>query len=143
MVLAGDIFRDNGDYQQALKMYQTAIKFRNTIHSQVQSADMLVRMKKYPEAVNILQQAVKVQDSFYPIYKVEARMYLQQGKMPEAEACLKRLEHMTKDPEWWVLKAIYYEQMNKKEEAKKMLEQALAVDSGYVEALKLKKKILN
>ena len=143
LVLAGDIFRDNGDYQQALKMYQTAIKFRNTIHSQVQSADMLVRMKKYPEAVNILQQAVKVQDSFYPIYKVEARMYLQQGKMPEAEACLKRLEHMTKDPEWWVLKAIYYEQMNKKEEAKKMLEQALAVDSGYVEALKLKKKILN
>ncbi|MEI3155254.1 MAG: tetratricopeptide repeat protein [Odoribacter sp.] len=96
LVLAGNIFRDNGDYQQALKMYQAAIKFRNTINSQVQSADMLVRMKKYPEAVDILQQAVKVQDSFYPIYKVEARMYLQQGKMPEAEACLKRLEHMTK-----------------------------------------------
>ncbi|MEI3155253.1 MAG: tetratricopeptide repeat protein [Odoribacter sp.] len=47
------------------------------------------------------------------------------------------------DPEWRVLKAMYYEQMNKKEEAKKMLEQALAIDPGYVEALKLKKKVLN
>lgn len=141
LVLAGDIFRDNADYRQALKMYQAAIKSRNSISSQVQSADMLVRMKKYPEAVQILKQAIEVQASYYPIYKVESRMYLQQGDLRRAAVCLKRLEPIVTDAELFVLRAMYYKQLNDKEAMTQMLECALTLEPGQVEALKLKESM--
>lgn len=141
LVLAGDIFRDNGDYQQALKMYQAAINSRNTISTQVQSADMLVRMNNYPEAVKRLQKLIEVQAAYYPIYKVESRMYLQQGDLKRAGACLKRLDNIVEDAELFVLRAMYYQQINDKEAMAKMLEYALALEPGQVEALKLKKGI--
>ena len=140
-VLAGDIFRDNNNYKQAIAMYQNAAKYSNTINIQIQIADMFVRMKKYPEAEKILQQVIKAEPTYYPIYKVQSRMYVQQGKLKEAEQYLKMMESIVNDPELFVIRSIYYEQIANKEAAKLMIEEALALDSGYVEALQLKKKL--
>ena len=139
-VLAGDIFRDNGDYKQAVQMYNQALKYRNSINTQVQVADMQVRMKNYPAAEDILNKARQVQASYYPTYKVMVRMYLQQGKLKEAAELLKQLENIKEDAELYVLKAMYAEAVQDKAAAREALQQALQIDSGNVEALRLQKK---
>lgn len=68
-------------------------------------------------------------------------MYLQQGDLKRAGACLKRLDNIVEDAELFVLRAMYYQQINDKEAMAKMLEYALALEPGQVEALKLKKGI--
>ena len=139
-VLAGDIFRDNGDYQQAFQMYERATKYRNSVNTQVQVADMLVRMKKYRPAEEILKKAVEVQASYYPIYKVMVRMYLQENNVNEAGKLLKQMEQITNDAELYVLRSMYAGQIHDEKNAEAMLQQALAIDPGNVEALRLKKK---
>lgn len=139
-ILAGDIFRDNGDYKQAVQMYNQALKYRNSINTQVQVADMQVRMKNYPAAEEILNKARQVQASYYPTYKVMVRMYLQQGKLKEAAELLKQLENIKEDAELYVLKAMYAEAVQDKVAARGALQQALQIDSGNVEALRLQKK---
>lgn len=121
-------------------MYNQALKYRNSINTQVQVADMQVRMKNYPAAEDILNKARQVQASYYPTYKVMVRMYLQQGKLKEAAELLKQLENIKEDAELYVLKAMYAEAVQDKAAAREALQQALQIDSGNVEALRLQKK---
>lgn len=139
-VLAGDIFRDNNDYQQALQMYERATKYRNSINTQVQIADMLVRMKKYPPAEEILKKAMEVQSSYYPIYKVMVRMCLQENKVEEAGKLLKQMEQIANDAELFVLRSMYATQLQDEKNAEVMLQQALAIDPGNAEVLRLKRQ---
>lgn len=141
LVLAGDIFRDNGDYRQAVKMYNQALKYRNTINVQVRVADMQVRMKNYNMAGMILDKVGQVQESYYPAYKVMVRMYLQQGKSDEARKLLKRLEDVADDVELYVLRAMYAEAVQDNTAAREALRQALEVDSGNMEALRLQREM--
>ncbi len=136
-LLAGDIFRDNGKFEQAAKMYEQAIRYRNSVSSVVQLADMWVRLKKYDKAEEQLQKAMGMQSSYYAIYKVMARMYLQRNRLPEAGSLLKQLENINNDAELWVLRAMYFERTDNQKEKRAMLEQALQIDSGNAEALKL------
>lgn len=138
-VLAGDIFRDNGDYQKAAQMYNNAIKYKNTINTQVQLADVLVRMKNYQGADDILKKATEAQPSYYPIYKVRTRICLQQGQLVEAGKYLKALEQINDDAELLVLRAVYFGLSGDEGAMKLMTDQALMVDPGNVEALALKK----
>lgn len=139
-LLAGDIFRDNARYEQAAKMYGQAIAYRNNVGAVVQLADMWVRLKKYDKAEEQLKKAVDMQSSYYAIYKVMVRMYLQRGQWREAEEWLKRLEDINNDAELFVLRAMYAEAMHDAASAAAMLEQALKVDSGNAEALRMKSK---
>lgn len=141
LVLAGDIFRDNNDYNQAAMMYERALKYRNSIDNQVLLADMLVRMKNYRKAEEILKKAMDAQPSYYPIYKVICRMALLQGKVKEAGEWLKRMEQINNDAGLFVLRALYDEQLNDKASMQLMLEKALAIDPGNMEALQIKKRM--
>lgn len=138
-LLAGDIFRDSGNFAQAVKMYEQARKYRDNIVAVVQSADMWVRLKEYSKAEALLEGALKVQSSYYPIYKVMARMFIQRNQLQEAGSVLKQLENINNDAELWVLRAMYFECMNNQEEKQKMLEQALKIDSGNAEVLRMRK----
>lgn len=141
LVLAGDIFRDNGDYQQAMKMYENAAKYRNSVNTQVQIADMLVRLKNYKVADEILKKAIEVQPSYYPIYKVKVRMFLQEGRTKVAGEYLNQMKQIVDDAELFVLRAMFYEQMNDKESTKLMCEKALELEPGQKEALAVKKRL--
>lgn len=141
-ILAGDIFRDNNDFEQAAKMYEQALKYRNSINTAIQLADAWVRLKKYNQAKELLEKVRQFQASFYPIYKVESRMLLQEGKLREADAALKKMEDIDDDSEVFVLRAIYAESMHDTEKMRDMLGRALALEPGNVEALSLKKKFL-
>ena len=97
-------------------------------------------MKKYPPAEEILKKAMELQASYYPIYKVMARMYLQEKNVQEAGNLLKQMDQITNDAELYVLRAMMFECLNDKERMRQMAEQALVIDPGSVEALQLKKK---
>lgn len=138
-LLAGDIFRDNERYGQAAKMYEQAIAYRNSVSSVVQLADMWVRLKRYDRAEEQLKKAMGMQASYYPIYKVMVRMYLQLNQWKEAGEVLKQLENINNDAELFVLRARYAEARHDAANAGAMLEQALKLDSENAEALKMKK----
>lgn len=105
----------------------------------VQLADMRVRLKDYRKANTLLEEALKMQSSYYPIYKVMVRMFIQQGQMPEAASVLKQLENIGNDAELCVLRAMYFERMGNPKERQSMLKQALQIDSENAEALKMTK----
>lgn len=138
-LLAGDIFRDAGNFAQAAQMYEQAVRHRNNVSSMVQLADMRVRLKDYRKANTLLEEALKMQSSYYPIYKVMVRMFIQQGQMPEAASVLKQLENIGNDAELCVLRAMYFERMGNPKERQSMLKQALQIDSENAEALKMTK----
>ncbi len=69
-------------------------------------------------------------------------MLLQEGKLREADAALKKMEDIDDDSEVFVLRAIYAESMHDTEKMRDMLGRALALEPGNVEALSLKKKFL-
>ena len=138
-LLAGDIFRDAGNFAQAAQMYEQAVRHRNNVSSVVQLADMRVRLKDYRKANTLLEEALKMQSSYYPIYKVMVRMFIQQGQMPEAASVLKQLENISNDAELCVLRAMYFERMGNPKERQSMLKQALQIDSENAEALKMTK----
>lgn len=138
-LLAGDIFRDAGNFAQAAQMYEQAVKYRNNVSSVVQLADMRVRLKEYNKAESLLEGVLKVQSSYYPIYKVMLRMFLQRNQLQEAGSVLKQLENISNDAELWVLRAMYFERMGNAKEKQGMLKQALQIDSENAEALKMTK----
>ncbi len=138
-VLAGDIFRDTGKFAQAAKMYEQARRYRDNLATVVQLADMRVRLKDYSQAESLLEGALKVQSSYYPIYKVMVRMFLQRNQLPEAGSVLKQLENINNDAELWVLRALYFERTGNRQERQRMLEQALKTDPGNAEALSMQK----
>lgn len=137
-VLAGDIFKDNGEYQQAAKIYEKALKIKASVNTLVQLADVQVRMNNFKEAEELLNKAVEVQPTYYPIYKVKLRMSLMQGDLPVAGEYVQSLGGIQDDPELYVLGAMYYQQRNDKSLMKSMLDRALVLDPKHVEALKLK-----
>ena len=139
-VLAGDIFRDTGNFGKAYQLYENAAKVGKAASSYVKMADMLVRLKEYSKANAILEQLIKAQPSYYPIYKVKCRMALQDGNMKEAGEYLARMSEINDDSELYVLRCLYYRGINDPEKADLMLDGALKVDSGNIEALKLKQK---
>lgn len=138
-VLAGDIFRDTGNFSQAAQMYEQARKYRDNLTTVIQLADMRVRLKEYDKAEVLLEGALKVQSSYYPIYKVMVRMFIQRNQLQEAERVLRQLENINNDAELWVLRAMYHERTGNLQEKQHMLEQALKIDAGNAEALNMKK----
>lgn len=138
-VLAGDIFRDTGNFSQAAQMYEQARKYRDNLTTVIQLADMRVRLKEYDKAEVLLEGALKVQSSYYPIYKVMVRMFIQRNQLQEAERVLRQLESINNDAELWVLRAMYHERTGNLQEKQHMLEQALKIDAGNAEALNMKK----
>lgn len=139
-VLAGDIFRDTGNFGKAFELYEVSAKLSKSALSYVKMADMLVRQKKYSQAEAILEQLIKAQPSYYPIYKVKCRMALQNGKMEEAREYLVKMDEINNDSELYVLRCLYYQGINDIGKADQMLSDALKVDSGNIEALRLKQK---
>lgn len=140
-ILAGDIFRDTGNFGKAYQLYEVAAKVGKAASSYVKMADMLVRQKEYSKANGILEQLLKAQPSYYPVYKVKCRMALQEGKMEEAGEYLTKMNELNDDSELYVLRCLYYRGINDTVKADLMLEGALKVDSGNVEALKLKQEM--
>ncbi len=138
-VLAGDIFRDTGNFSQAAQMYEQARKYRDNLTTVLQLADMRVRLKEYDKAEALLEGALKVQSSYYPIYKVMVRMFIQRNQLQEAERVLRQLENINNDAELWVLRAMYHERTGNLREKQRMLEQALKIDAENAEALNMKK----
>ena len=108
-VLAGDIFCDHGDYRKALQLYETAAKCKQSGLTIVKMADMLARLKMYPQANGLLDQILKMQPDYYPALKVKCRMALQEGKREEAARYLKGMDAVADDPELFVLRALYYD----------------------------------
>ena len=136
-VLAGDIFCDHGDYRKALQLYETAAKCKQSGLTIVKMADMLARLKMYPQANGLLDQILKMQPDYYPALKVKCRMALQEGKREEAARYLKGMDAVADDPELFVLRALYYDGVDRSL-ALQMLQRALELDEGNAEALRLK-----
>lgn len=141
-ILAGDIFRDNGDFQKALQMYERASKYNKFAGTFAKRADMLVRLKEYGKAEAILKQLSDGQADYYPIYKVRCRMALQESQWKEAAEHLAQMDGVDNDAEVFVLRAMYYMGVKEYEAAGSMLKRALELDGGDVEALKLQKEIV-
>jgi len=141
-VLAGDIFRDNNNFEQAAKMYEKALQSRNSVNTAVQLADMWVRLRKYGQAEELLNRIKQFESAYYPIYKVESRKWLQENQWKTAGEILKRMDDINNDPELFVLRAMYAVAVNNKQEARSMIEQALTLEPENREALDLKKRIL-
>ncbi len=139
-VLAGDIFRDTGNFGKAFQLYEIAAKEGKSASSYVKMADMLARQKEYSKAHTILEQLIKVRPSYYPIYKVKCRMALQDGNMKDAREYLAKMNEINDDSELYVLRCLYYQNLNDTKKADLMLDSALKVDGGNVEALRLKQK---
>lgn len=139
-MLAGDILRDNGNYEKAYRQYETAAKYSKAPNAYASMADMLVRLKRYPQANELLNNLAQAQPSYYPIGKVRCRMALQEGKWQEAAAYLAQMNAIDNDAELFVLRGMYYEGINKPETARLMWERALKADDGNVEAVRMKNR---
>ncbi len=140
LVLAGDIFKQTGNYTQAVAMYQKALRIKNAVSTQVAMADAWCRAEKYDQAEEILKEMIRVQSSYLPIYKVKLRMFLQQNKLAETALLLRQLQSVRRDAELFVLRAMYAERIQDRETMQWAVEQALKLDPGNAEALKLQKK---
>lgn len=140
LVLAGDIFKQTENYTQSVAMYQKALQIKNAVSTQVAMADAWCRAGKYDKAESILNEMMKVQPSYLPIYKVRLRMFLQQNKLAEAASLLRQLPPVSQDAELFVLRAMYAERIQDQETKRWALEQALKLDPKNVEALKLQSK---
>ena len=138
--MTGDIFKQTGNYTQAVAMYQKALRIKNAVSTQVAMADAWCRAEKYDQAEEILKEMIRVQSSYLPIYKVKLRMFLQQNKLAETALLLRQLQSVRRDAELFVLRAMYAERIQDRETMQWAVEQALKLDPGNAEALKLQKK---
>lgn len=141
-VLAGDIFRDNGDFAQAANLYEQALKCRKSMHTAVRLADVWVRQGKYGPAERLLDEVRRAGTAFYPADKVESRRLLQEGRWKEAGAVLEKMAGIGDDADLFVLRAMHAWAVNDAGGMKVLLERALELDPGNAEALDLKKKFL-
>lgn len=141
LVLAGDIFKETGNYSQAINMYQKALKLKNTVNTQVAMADAWCRAEKYDQAEEILQTMVQAHPTYFPIFKVWARIYLMKGELRRAGEYLLQLQQVNRDAELFVLRAMYLHAIQHDEDALVMLENALIIDPKHPEALNLKQVI--
>ncbi len=139
-MLAGDILRDNGSYEKAFRQYETATKYTKAPNAYVSMADMLVRLKRYPQAGELLNSLAQSHPSYYPVCKVRCRMALQEGKWQEAAAYLAQLNAIDNDAEVFVLRGMYHEGVKQPEIARVMWDKALEADSGNVEAIRMKNR---
>ena len=138
--LAGDIFRDHGDYRKALQMYETALKYAKSGTTYVKIADMLVRLKQYQQANILLGQLEKMEAFRFPVLKIKCRQALQEQQWQAAAEYLAAMENVEDDSELFVLRALCAEGQKDEKSASEMLRRALEVDSGNLEALKMKNR---
>ena len=138
--LAGDIFRDHGDYRKALQMYETALKYAKSGTTYVKIADMLVRLKQYQQANILLGQLEKMEAFRFPVLKIKCRQALQEQQWQAAAEYLSAMENVEDDSELFVLRALCAEGQKDEKSASEMLRRALEVDSGNLEALKMKNR---
>lgn len=141
LLLAGDIFRTTNNYRQALEVYKNLLTTRNDVSVLVLIADCHCHLKNFEEVEKILQQVIKVQPGYFPMYKVWARMYLMRGETEKAVPLLARMSQIENDAELFVLRAMYLNATDKGKEAELMLGRALALSPENSEAFGLKQKL--
>lgn len=134
LLLAGDILRINRNYKQALQIYDKLMKKKPDINVVTHIAECYCFEGKFNEAKRWLNEVEKIQPGYFPAYKVWLRMSLMQDQLPQAGKMLARLEAIDQDAELFVLRGLYFQKMQKPQEASRMFEEAIKLEPDHAEA---------
>lgn len=137
--LAGEIMMKNGNYTTGVEIYQKLLKNSKDIRYMSALADCYCRMQNYQQTDLLLNQIEQAKPSYFPAYKVLLRKFIQQKNMPQAAQLLKLMEQVEPDSELYVLRALYQNMQNNRNEALAALGKALELEPDNNEALALKK----
>lgn len=138
--LAGDIMRLNGNYRQAVEIYRQMLSYNRKITTMILLADSYCRLKEFKQCEEILSQVIKMQEGYYPVYRVMARMRYMQNRIPEMGQLLARLNEVGNDADLFVLRGYYFDAVGSKQEARQMFDYALQLEPENSEALKFRRQ---
>lgn len=117
------------------KVEEVAGVFPGDAGVQLAYAEALIAAKKYEHAQLAATRVLKLQETSVPAMKMLARAYLGLGRPVTAESILARALEVERDPEALVLLAGIRYDDKRWVEARVLLEEAVELDAGYVEAL--------
>ncbi|SFA40854.1 Tetratricopeptide repeat-containing protein [Anoxybacillus pushchinoensis] len=132
-----------GEFEQALAYYEQALKERFDAHTLFQYGFTAYQAGAYKTAITKLSELKALDREYVPLYLFLAKSYEQEGDIQQSYEIAK--EGLTIDE--WNKELLLYAgkialKLGKREEALKYIEQALDIDSGYLEALFVQTSLL-
>lgn len=138
-ILAGDILLENGQYDKAVGIYEPLLSKYKNVRVAVPLADAYCRAGKYGQAQQLVNEIEPVLPNDPDFLKVKIRLFLMQHKLDAAAELLASLQQPDEDV--YILRAIYLNMKQQPEDAVTMLDTALRMDPGNVEAAALKREL--
>ncbi|MBW7649562.1 tetratricopeptide repeat protein [Anoxybacillus sp. ST4] len=132
-----------GEFEQAMVYYEQALKERFDAHTLFQYGFTAYQAEAYKTAITKLSELKALDREYVPLYLFLAKSYEQEGDIQQSYEIAK--EGLTIDE--WNKELLLYAgkialKLGKREEALKYIEQALDIDSGYLEALFVQTSLL-
>jgi tetratricopeptide (TPR) repeat protein len=123
--ICGELYLSLGQYDQALKAYQTAIGLGAAPEEKIKYAGLLIRLQRYKQAEKTLRELMRDGSSVEKAYEGLGRLYYAQKLYPQAQTVLRQAVRLEPgDSEAHALLAQTLQHLGQEEEARR--EAALA-----------------